>query len=126
MAEKKENFEKMRREVEDSKTRLEQDEHQLIRTENKIAKLGKIERSRRTHMLCTKAGDMEHDVSGFRRCCENLLAAGAQTLVLGCTELPLAFSIYKLDHPNTDPTLELALAAIRFVGKKTVEHGGLL
>ncbi|MBP5160346.1 MAG: amino acid racemase [Lachnospiraceae bacterium] len=73
-----------------------------------------------------KAGDMEHDVSGFRRCCENLLAAGAQTLVLGCTELPLAFSIYKLDHPNTDPTLELALAAIRFVGKKTVEHGGLL
>ena len=48
MAEKKENFEKMRREVEDSKTRLEQDEHQLIRTENKIAKLGKIDVRRRT------------------------------------------------------------------------------
>ena len=41
MAEKKENLEKVRREVEDSKTRLEQDEHQLIRTENKIAKLGR-------------------------------------------------------------------------------------
>ncbi len=67
-----------------------------------------------------KAGDMEHDVTGFKRCCEDLLEAGAQTLILGCTELPPAFSIYGLDYPNTDPTLELALAAIRFTGSKII------
>ena len=81
MAEKKENVEMLRKEVEDSKVRLEQEEHQLIRTENKIAKLGTIERARRTHMLCTKAGDMEHffpvikDASktDFIQFCEGLL-----------------------------------------------------
>ena len=63
-----------------------------------------------------KAGDLAHDVGAFRAACESLLAAGAQALVLGCTELPLAFSLYHLDYPAVDPTLELALGALRFVG----------
>jgi len=63
-----------------------------------------------------KAGDMAHSTEGFRRCIESLLALGAETLILGCTELPLAFSLYRLDYPVTDPTLELALGAIRFAG----------
>lgn len=63
-----------------------------------------------------KAGDMAYDTAAFRRCCENLLARGAETLILGCTELPPAFELYHLDYPATDPTLELALAAIRFSG----------
>lgn len=63
-----------------------------------------------------KAGDMAHPTDGFRRCVESLLARGAETLILGCTELPLAFSLYHLDYPVTDPTLELALGAIRFAG----------
>lgn len=63
-----------------------------------------------------KAGDLAHDVGPFRAACESLLAAGAQALVLGCTELPLAFSLYHLDYPAVDPTLELALGALRFVG----------
>ena len=63
-----------------------------------------------------KAGDDKHDVSAFRACCESLLARGAQTLILGCTELPLAFSLYNLSYPAADPTLELALGAIRFAG----------
>ncbi len=61
-----------------------------------------------------KAGDLAHDVSAFRRACEGLLARGAQTLILGCTELPPAFELYRLDYPHTDPTLELARAALRF------------
>ena len=45
-----------------------------------------------------------------------LLARGAETLILGCTELPLAFELYDLHYPTADPTLELALGAIRFAG----------
>lgn len=65
-----------------------------------------------------KAGDLAHDASAFRRACENLLGHGAETLILGCTELPPAFELYRLDYLNTDPTLELALAAIRAAGCK--------
>ena len=36
-----------------------------------------------------------------------------------CTELPPAFDIYHLDYPNVDPTLELALAAVRAAGCQT-------
>lgn len=63
-----------------------------------------------------KAGRSDFDVSAFRRTCEHLLAAGAETLVLGCTELPPAFADYHLDYPCVDPTLELALGAIRAAG----------
>lgn len=63
-----------------------------------------------------KAGDLAHDVSAFRRSCESLLARGAEVLILGCTELPPAFDIYRLDYPHVDPTLELALAAVRAAG----------
>jgi len=63
-----------------------------------------------------KAGDPAWPADGFRAACEHLLARGAETLILGCTELPLAFDRYGLSYPHTDPTLELALAAIRFAG----------
>lgn len=68
-----------------------------------------------------KAGDMTHDATAFRRCCENLLAQGAEVLILGCTELPLAKTIYKLDYPTVDPTLELAFGAIRAAGCEVKE-----
>ncbi len=66
-----------------------------------------------------KAGDLAHDASAFRAACGHLLARGAEVLILGCTELPPAFDIYHLDYPNVDPTLELALAAIRAAGCET-------
>ena len=66
-----------------------------------------------------KAGDPAHDAAAFRAACEHLLARGADVLILGCTELPPAFDIYHLDYPNIDPTLELALAAIRAAGCET-------
>ena len=65
-----------------------------------------------------KAGDPTYDVTAFRRACEGLLARGAQTLILGCTELPCAFDVYRLRYSATDPTLELALGALRAVGCK--------
>ena len=63
-----------------------------------------------------KAGDAGHDPAAFRASCEALLDRGAETLILGCTELPLALELYGLDLPATDPTLELALGALRFAG----------
>ena len=66
-----------------------------------------------------KAGDLTHDATAFRAACEHLLARGAEVLILGCTELPPAFDIYHLDYPNVDPTLELALAAVRAAGCQT-------
>lgn len=67
-----------------------------------------------------KAGRRDYDPSKARRAMEALLARGAQTLILGCTELPLAVEQYGLDFPVTDPTLELALEAIRAAGGETV------
>ena len=66
-----------------------------------------------------KAGDPTCDATAFRAVCEALLARGAQTLILGCTELPVAFERYRLDYPRIDPTLELALAALRAAGCET-------
>ncbi|MDE7262801.1 MAG: hypothetical protein K2N78_12190 [Oscillospiraceae bacterium] len=51
---------------------------------------------------------------------EELLDRGAETLILGCTELPLAVELYGLDYPVTDPTLELALGAIRAAGGEVI------
>ena len=47
---------------------------------------------------------------------EALTARGADYLILGCTELPLAAQALALNVPAVDPTEELAKAAIRFAG----------
>ena len=65
-----------------------------------------------------KAGDLNRGATAFFRCCERLLARGAETLILGCTELPPVFKQYRPGYPATDPTLELALTAIRCAGCK--------
>ena len=67
-----------------------------------------------------RAGRRDFDASAARRTMERLLEKGAQTLILGCTELPLAVELYHLAYPCTDPTLELALGALRFAGCETV------
>lgn len=68
-----------------------------------------------------KAGDLTFDARRARQTMEALLARGAETLILGCTELPLAVRLYHLAYPATDPTLELALEAIRFAGGQVTE-----
>ena len=67
-----------------------------------------------------KAGRRDYDTGDARRAMEDLLRRGAEILILGCTELPPAMSLYRLDFPTEDPTLELALAAIRQAGGETV------
>lgn len=63
-----------------------------------------------------KAGRTDYDTQAIRTALDRLMDAGAQTLILGCTELPPAFEMYGLDYPNLDPTLTLALAAITASG----------
>lgn len=61
-----------------------------------------------------KAGRREYDTQDFRRTVERLLGQGAERLILGCTELPLAVKWYGLSYPAADPTEVLAEAAIRY------------
>lgn len=65
-----------------------------------------------------KAGNLSIDLTGFYEAMEELFADGAETLVLGCTELPVAFDLFQIEKPNIDPTLVLAKAAVRFVGAR--------
>ena len=69
-----------------------------------------------------KAGNYSLDLSGFYSAMDELFAAGAQTLVLGCTELPVAFDMFSIERPHIDPTLVLAAAAVRFVGGKLKDN----
>ena len=63
-----------------------------------------------------KAGAADYDTGPFRAAAERLLDSGAQSLILGCTELPLAAEQYGFAFPAVDPTLELAKGAIRLAG----------
>lgn len=63
-----------------------------------------------------KAGRRDFDTSGFEKAAQELLDRGAQTLILGCTELPPAFEMYDLHYPHIDPTLVLARAAVLAAG----------
>lgn len=63
-----------------------------------------------------KAGNRQIDLTGFYTAMDDLLARGAKALVLGCTELPVAFSEFGIDRPGIDPTHVLAAAAVRAVG----------
>jgi aspartate racemase len=41
-----------------------------------------------------------------------LVQRGAESVILGCTEIPLAFDSGKVDYPSTNPTRVLAQAAV--------------
>lgn len=49
---------------------------------------------------------------------KSLAQKGAEAMILGCTELPIAFSQLKTILPAVDPTDILARAAIRHIGGK--------
>ena len=51
---------------------------------------------------------------------QRLQSRGAQVLILGCTELPIAFAQLNIAAPLADPTEILARAAIRFAGAETI------
>lgn len=63
-----------------------------------------------------KAGRADYDPQKVFQAVERILSEGAQTMILGCTELPLAVQMYHIQFPSIDPTLELAKGAIRQAG----------
>ena len=63
-----------------------------------------------------KAGKQTFDTSGLQKVLASFAAAGADTAILGCTELPLAFQLYGITYPHLDPTALLAREAIRQAG----------
>jgi len=68
-----------------------------------------------------KAGNYKYDTTDFVEVIKALQEEGAQSMILGCTELPQAFEIYGLDFPNVDPMLALAKATVKFAGYEVKE-----
>lgn len=66
-----------------------------------------------------KKGNLEYDLSQFLFAIQALFRCGCQTVILGCTELPVAFETWELNYPHLDPTLILAMAVVRFLGYET-------
>lgn len=67
-----------------------------------------------------KAGKKDYDVTNVKDVMQNMIERGAETLVLGCTELPVAVDMYKLNFNVCDPTLELARGAIKAANGKCI------
>ena len=60
-----------------------------------------------------KAGNWQLDLAPVRAALRDLLHRGAETLILGCTELPVAFGRIDFGVPTLDPTQVLAEAVVR-------------
>ena len=69
---------------------------------------------------CVKAGKPCPYPERILNMCKRLVQQGAQSLILGCTELPVAFAQLGEDLPTADPTEILAKAAVRFAGCKMI------
>lgn len=61
-----------------------------------------------------KAANWAIDLTAFYTAIDELFEHGAEMLLLGCTELPVAFELFHIDRPVIDPTTVLAAAAIQF------------
>ena len=65
---------------------------------------------------CVKSGHYEFDVQAF---CEDIRALGNMPIVLGCTELPIAFAHFGIKQFELiDPSKILARAIIREAGAR--------
>ena len=68
-----------------------------------------------------KAGNPLYSADPLIGVTKDLLRQGAECVILGCTELPLAWDLYRLSYfPSCDPTTVLARAAIRAAGGKVI------
>lgn len=63
-----------------------------------------------------KAGLSTFDTSVLNREIEKLISQGAEVVILGCTELPLAAQMYGIAGNLVNPTDILAQAAIQYAG----------
>ena len=53
-------------------------------------------------------------MTDYNNTIQDLFDRGAETVILGCTELPLAMNLYNVKASSIDPTMALAKAAVRF------------
>lgn len=68
-----------------------------------------------------KAGARSYPLDKVYEALDELKQRGAEAFVLGCTELPLAFDLYRIEADVIDPTEALARRAIVFAGKETID-----
>jgi aspartate racemase len=61
-----------------------------------------------------KANNENYDTRAVKELLAEMQNAGAEAFILGCTEVPVAVSMYKLQGEFIDATDELAKAAIKF------------
>jgi aspartate racemase len=61
-----------------------------------------------------KANNENYDTRAVKELLAKMQNAGAEAFILGCTEVPVAVSMYKLQGEFIDATDELAKAAIKF------------
>lgn len=67
-----------------------------------------------------KQGRSNMDITGFYKVISWFKEQGVDVLILGCTELPVAFAMYDIRVNYLDPTRILACSAIRFAGAKVI------
>ncbi len=65
-----------------------------------------------------KAGNSGFDPEPFIDVANDLMKRGAEAVILGCTELPIAFNMYNIGIPYLDPAVFAAEAAISMAGGK--------
>ena len=63
-----------------------------------------------------KAGESYPHVENIRKMQERLASQGVEYMILGCTELPIAFAQWETMIPTIDPTDVLARSAISYTG----------
>ncbi|HOF95142.1 MAG TPA: amino acid racemase [Clostridia bacterium] len=69
-----------------------------------------------------KASNYNIDLSAFKALLERLHKSGAQALVLGCTELPIAFDVFNLTANTLNPSKILAARAIEAAGGEVCQE----
>ncbi len=68
-----------------------------------------------------KAGNPSFDATGFQKVADGLYEAGAQTVILGCTEIMPGVRMYGVGMGSvTEPMLVLARSAVKLAGYETV------
>lgn len=69
-----------------------------------------------------KAGNRNYDTRSVRKVLQEMEKAGAEAFVLGCTEVPVAVSMYQLTGRFIDATQVLAERAVAEAGVKVLSH----
>ena len=61
-----------------------------------------------------KANNQNYDTNDIKNLLAEMKAQGAEAFILGCTEVPVAVTMYNLEGVFVDSTDELAKAAVKF------------